>query len=76
MIKFRTMVRNAESIYNRTAVPIQKDGVRSLNLPPESPLYTRTGHIIERLAFTEIPQLLLVLRGDMSWSVTGHSPRP
>lgn len=74
VVKFRTMVRNAEALYNREVVPIQKDGVRFLNLPPNSPLYTRIGRLIERAAFTELPQLLLVLRGRMS--LVGNRPLP
>jgi lipopolysaccharide/colanic/teichoic acid biosynthesis glycosyltransferase len=74
VVKFRTMVRDAERVYNRATVPVANDGVRFLNLPPESPLYTRTGRIIERIAFTELPQLLLVLRGDMS--LVGSRPLP
>lgn len=74
VVKFRTMVRNAEALYNREVVPIQKDGVRFLNLPPESPLYTPIGRLVERAAFTELPQLLLVLRGEMS--LVGNRPLP
>jgi lipopolysaccharide/colanic/teichoic acid biosynthesis glycosyltransferase len=71
--KFRTMVRDAESRYNREVVPVT-DGVRFLNLPPESPLYTPIGRVIERVAFTELPQLLSVIRGDMS--LVGNRPLP
>jgi len=74
VVKFRTMVRNAEQVFNRSTVPIQRDGVRFLNLPPGSPLYTRVGRLVERCAFTEIPQLFLVLRGHMS--LVGNRPLP
>jgi lipopolysaccharide/colanic/teichoic acid biosynthesis glycosyltransferase len=73
VIKFRTMIRNAESVYNRHVVPVS-DGVRFLNLPPDSPLYTPIGRLIERIAFTELPQLLLVLKGEMS--LVGNRPLP
>jgi lipopolysaccharide/colanic/teichoic acid biosynthesis glycosyltransferase len=73
VIKFRTMVRNAESIYNRDTVPVSGN-VRFLNTPPDSPLYTRTGRVIERFALTEIPQLVMVLKGDMS--LVGNRPLP
>lgn len=73
IIKFRTMVRNADKVYNRATVPVT-EGVRFLNVPPDSELYTRVGRTIERLAFTEIPQLLLVLKGDMS--LVGSRPLP
>ena len=71
--KFRTMVRNADTLCNRITVPVT-DGLRFLNVPPDSPLYTPTGRIVERLAFTELPQLLLVLKGDMS--LVGNRPLP
>jgi lipopolysaccharide/colanic/teichoic acid biosynthesis glycosyltransferase len=74
VVKFRTMVRDAERVYNRGTVPVENDGVRFLNLPPDSPLYTSTGRLIERIAFTELPQLWLVLRGDMS--LVGNRPLP
>jgi lipopolysaccharide/colanic/teichoic acid biosynthesis glycosyltransferase len=71
--KFRTMVRDAERLYNRDTVPVS-DNIRFLNVPRDSPLYTRVGRLIERLALTELPQLLLVLRGDMS--LVGSRPLP
>lgn len=73
VIKFRTMIRNADKVFNREVVPVT-DGVRFLNTPPESPLYTPIGRLIERIAFTELPQLLLVLKGDMS--LVGNRPLP
>ena len=73
VFKFRTMVRNADSIYNRDTVPVSGN-VRFLNTPQDSPLYTRTGRIIERFGLTEIPQLILVLMGDMS--LVGNRPLP
>lgn len=71
--KFRTMIRDAEAVYNREVVPVT-EGVRFLNLPPESPLYTPIGRLIERAAFTELPQLFSVIRGDMS--LVGNRPLP
>jgi lipopolysaccharide/colanic/teichoic acid biosynthesis glycosyltransferase len=71
--KFRTMVRSADTLYNRVTVPVT-DGLRFLNMPPDSPYYTRTGRIVERLALTELPQLWLVLKGDMS--LVGNRPLP
>lgn len=73
VIKFRTMIRDAEALYNRLVVPVS-DGVRFLNVPPDSPLYTPIGRVIERISFTELPQLLLVLRGEMS--LVGNRPLP
>jgi lipopolysaccharide/colanic/teichoic acid biosynthesis glycosyltransferase len=72
LLKFRTMVRNADKLANRETVPV--DGVRFLNIPPDSPLYTRTGRIIERFHLTELPQLLHIVRGDMTF--IGNRPLP
>ncbi len=71
-IKFRTMVKNADKLVNRSTVPVE--GVRFLNIPPDSPLYTRPGRILEGLGLTEIPQLIHVLRGEMS--IVGNRPLP
>jgi len=72
LLKFRTMVRDADKIANRTTVPI--DGVRFLNLPIDSPLYTPIGRAIERFHLTELPQVLHILRGQMSF--IGNRPLP
>ena len=73
IVKFRTMVKNAEALVNRSTVPIQND-VRFLNIAPDSPLYTRIGRLLERCGITEIPQLVHVLRGQMS--IVGNRPLP
>lgn len=73
IIKFRTMMRDAERVFNRESVPVSNN-IRFLNTPADSPLYTPIGRIIERLALTEIPQLLHVLKGDMS--LVGNRPLP
>ncbi len=72
VIKFRTMVRNADQVANRDTVPITDQ--RFLNISPDSPLYTRLGRIIERIHFTELPQFVHVLRGTMS--IVGSRPLP
>lgn len=72
VVKFRTMVKNADKLVNRSTVPVS--GVRFLNIPPDSPLYTRPGRILERCGLTEIPQLIHVMRGEMS--IVGNRPLP
>lgn len=72
VVKFRTMVKNAEQVANRSTVPVT--GVRFLNIAPDSPLYTTVGRWLERLGLTEIPQLLHVVRGEMS--IVGNRPLP
>lgn len=72
IIKFRTMVRNAEAIANRETVPLTDQ--RFLNLPLSSPIYTRIGRMYERLQLTELPQVLHVLQGKMS--LVGNRPLP
>jgi lipopolysaccharide/colanic/teichoic acid biosynthesis glycosyltransferase len=72
LLKFRTMVRNADKIANRDTVPVE--GVRFLNLPIDSPLYTPVGRLIERFHLTELPQLLHIVSGSMSF--IGNRPLP
>ena len=67
------MRRNADRVINRDTVPVSNN-VRFLNTPPDSPLYTPIGRMIERLSLTETPQVLLVLAGRMS--LVGNRPLP
>jgi len=72
ILKFRTMRRDADRIANRQTIP--EEGVRFLNIPSDSPLYTRVGHVLELICFTELPQLFHVLSGRMS--LVGNRPLP
>jgi lipopolysaccharide/colanic/teichoic acid biosynthesis glycosyltransferase len=70
MFKFRTMVRNAEEL---------KASLGHLNiLPPpdfkipDDPRITRVGKFLRKTSLDELPQLMNVLKGDMSWV----GPRP
>jgi len=58
--KFRSMIREAEKLTG--PVLAAKD----------DPRITRTGRALRKMALDEIPQLLAIFRGDMSWV----GPRP
>lgn len=64
LYKFRTMVRNAEEM---------KEELRHLSIVPwpdfkvlDDPRITRVGRFLRRTSLDELPQLLNVLRGEMS----------
>jgi lipopolysaccharide/colanic/teichoic acid biosynthesis glycosyltransferase len=54
LLKFRTMVPGAERIGAGLAVTV------------DDPRITRAGHVLRRLSLDELPQLVNVVRGDMS----------
>jgi lipopolysaccharide/colanic/teichoic acid biosynthesis glycosyltransferase len=70
MYKFRTMVQNAEELKPQYA------HLNELSWPDfkitNDPRMTRTGRFLRRTSLDELPQLLNILRGDMSFV----GPRP
>jgi lipopolysaccharide/colanic/teichoic acid biosynthesis glycosyltransferase len=69
--KFRTMVADSDFI----RAELGKLGRKGFEvIPTSSPVYTRIGRIFERFQIVEFPQLMNVLKGDMS--LLGYRPLP
>ena len=71
VFKFRTMVDDPEFIQDQIS-RLGKVGFEAI--PLDSPVYTKAGRLFERLQFVELPQLLNILKGDMS--LIGYRPLP
>jgi len=70
VLKFRTMVTDANRILRERAV----DPTVPFFKMKEDPRLTRVGKVLRRLSLDELPQLVNVLKGDMS--LVGPRPLP
>jgi exopolysaccharide biosynthesis polyprenyl glycosylphosphotransferase len=64
MLKFRTMVDGAEQLLDTLAV--ESDGNGVLFKKKVDPRVTRVGAVLRRYSLDELPQLINIVRGDMS----------
>ena len=81
MYKFRTMVADAERKQDPAALPTRSGKI--IHKRVDDPRVTRIGRVLRRLSLDELPQLVNVLRGEMSlvgprpempWVVAQYDP--
>jgi exopolysaccharide biosynthesis polyprenyl glycosylphosphotransferase len=72
MLKFRTMVQDADSL--QVALEAQNEAHGPVFKIARDPRITRVGRILRRTSIDELPQLINVLRGEMS--LVGPRPLP
>ena len=72
IIKFRTMVKDAKSDKYDLMGKYMKGGY--LDVPLDSKVYTSLGRILEKTQIVELPQLISVLFGKLSF--IGNRPLP
>jgi lipopolysaccharide/colanic/teichoic acid biosynthesis glycosyltransferase len=72
MVKFRTMVEGAEDL--QTGLEQRNEAGGALFKIRDDPRVTRVGALLRRLSLDELPQVINVLRGEMS--LVGPRPLP